>query len=99
MTNSYSGHDAPSRSRYAGAVNFLMPDGAHLVARCEARYTRERWQGMIDLGDFPRPLERGDVCHLSAVPLGELRIVIIDQLGSRRYQFVALITPDPLESL
>jgi hypothetical protein len=76
-----------------------MPDGEHFRAQCDARYTRERWQGVLNLAGLDRRLEQGDVCRLSAEPLGELRVIILDQVGSHRYEFIALVKPDPFESL
>jgi hypothetical protein len=88
-----------SRTHYNGMVDFLMPDGTHFVARCEAYFRRERWQGVINLQGVERGLEQGDVCKVSADALGELRVIIIEQVGSFRYEFIALVTPDPFESL
>jgi hypothetical protein len=87
------------RSQYDGPADFLTPDGTHLIAQCHASYRRERWQGTVQLAEFERSLERGDVCRLTCDALGELRVVILDRAGTRRYEFVALVTPDPLERL
>ncbi len=76
-----------------------MPDGEHFVARCEARFTRERWQGVVNLQGLDRRLEQGDVCKMTAAPLGELRIIILEKVSSYRYEFIALVKPDPFESL
>jgi hypothetical protein len=91
--------DGPARIRFSGPVDFLMPDGAHFIARCEARYTRERWQGVLNLSGFARGLEQGDVCRLTADRLGELRVVITEKIGSYRYEFVGLVAPDPMETI
>lgn len=89
----------PPRTHFHGPVNFLMPDGGHFMAQCEAHYTRERWQGVLSLARFERGLEQGDVCRVSAEPLGELRVIILDRVGTARYEFIALVRPDPFESL
>jgi hypothetical protein len=99
MTGRRLGEEGSPRTRYHGPADFLMPDGEHFVAQCEARYARERWQGVVNLQGFDRGLERGDVCRLSADQLGELRIIILDKTGSFRYEFIALVKPDPFESL
>lgn len=87
------------RTHYEGPVDFLTPDGTHLIARCTASFRRERWQGTIHLPEFDRRVERGDVCRVTAGDLGELRVVILDSVGTHRYEFVALIRPDPFETL
>lgn len=88
-----------SRTRFNGTVDFLMPDGAHFAAHCEARFTRERWQGVLSIPNFSRGLEQGDVCRVGSERLGELRVVILERIGSQRYEFVALVKPDPKEML
>jgi hypothetical protein len=93
------GDEGPARSRFAGPVDFLMPDGEHFKARCEARYSRERWQGVLNLSGFNRGLEQGDVCRLTADQFGELRVVITEKVGSFRYEFVGLVPPDPMETI
>lgn len=87
------------RTHYDGPVDFLTPDGTHMIGRCNASFRRERWQGTVHLPDFDRQVERGDVCRVTARDLGELRVVILDRVGTQRYEFVALVTPDPFESL
>lgn len=87
------------RTHFNGPVDFLTPDGTHILAGCEASFRRERWQGVVTLPDFSRHLERGDVCRITAGALGDLRVVILDRAGSVRYEFVALVKPDPFESL
>ena len=86
-------------THFAGPVDFLTPDGTHLSVHCEARFARERWQGVVHLRDFERRLEQGDVCRLGHEQLGSLRVVIVDTVGTQRYEFVALVKPDPFESL
>jgi hypothetical protein len=88
-----------SRTHYNGQVNFLMPDGEHFRARCEAHFRRERWQGVLNLQGLDRGLEQGDVCRISADPFGELRVIILEKVGTSRYEFVAMVKPDPFESL
>ncbi len=99
MTERTLADEGYGRAQFRGAVDFLLPDGEHLVAQCQARFTGERWQGVLDLRGLERPPEQGDVCRLSAQPLGELRIIILDKVGSFRYEFIALVKPDPFESL
>src|SRR6266536_4263248 len=72
------------RAQYRGKANFLMPDGDHFMAPCVARFTRERWQGIIDLRGLDRSLEQGDVCRLSTEAMGDLRIIILDRVGTSR---------------
>jgi hypothetical protein len=31
--------------------------------------------------------------------LGDLRIIILDKVGTHRYEFIALVKPDPYEAL
>ncbi len=99
MTGRRLEDEGRSRTNYHGFVNFLMPDGEHLRAHCDARYSHERWQGVVNLTGLDRRLEQGDVCRLSAEPLGELRVIILEETGTRRYEFIALVKPDPFESL
>ncbi|MBI2760318.1 MAG: hypothetical protein HYX51_02690 [Chloroflexi bacterium] len=84
---------------YDGPADFLTPDGEHLVVTTHASQRGEQWSGSIGLGDTGRRLEQGDVCRLTSTRFGELRVIITEQRGSRRYAFVALITPDPHERL
>ena len=86
-------------THFSGDVSFLLPDGAVELAHCDARFVRERWQGTVHLRSFSRGLERGDVCRLVGDKLGNLRVVIIDQVASKRFEFVALVKPDPFEAL
>jgi hypothetical protein len=83
---------------YSGAVDFLIPDGTPVPASCEAGFRQGRWTGVVSLHDTERRLEQGDVCHLTLRD-ESLRVIITDQVGSRRYAFIALIKPDPHESL
>jgi hypothetical protein len=76
-----------------------MPDGAHYLARCEAHFTRERWRGSLTVALADRKLEQGDVCRMSCERLGEMRIIILDKVGTNRYDFIALVQPDPMEVL
>jgi hypothetical protein len=86
-------------ARFNGSVNFLMPDGAPFRARCDAHFTHDRWRGVLTISLFDRGLEQGDVCKMSCERLGELRIIILDKVGTNRYDFIALVHPDPLEVL
>jgi len=83
---------------YHGAVEFLIPDGTPVPATCDAGFRQGRWTGVVNLGDTDRRVERGDVCQI-VLREERLRIVITDQVGSRRYSFIALIKPDPFETL
>lgn len=82
-------------STYDGSADFLTPDGSLLEVSIHAGLRGDQWSGSLSLPDEERRLERGDVCRLTAEPLGELRVIITDQRGSRRYTFVSLIRPDP----
>ena len=83
---------------YNGAVAFLIPDGTPVRAACDASFRQGRWTGVVTLQETERRVEQGDVCQLTLA--GEnLRIIITDQVGTRRYTFIALIKPDPFESL
>jgi hypothetical protein len=82
-----------------GRADFLTPDGQHMVVTVHAGLRNGRWSGSLSLPDAERRLEQGDVCRISADPLGELRVIITEQRGSRRYTFIALIDPDPRERL
>ena len=84
---------------YDGPADFLTPDGQHIVVRVHAGQRGEQWSGSLSLSDAERRLEQGDVCQLSAKPMGELRVIITEQRGSRRYAFVGMIKPDPWERL
>jgi len=85
------------RNYYSGSVEFLIPDGTPVPAKCEASFRNGRWTGVVSLADTLRRIEQGDVCQLT---LGDenLRIIVTDQVGSRRYSFIALIKPDPFEA-
>jgi hypothetical protein len=87
-----------ARNYYNGPVPFLIPDGTPVAASCDAGFRQGRWTGTVSLHETERRLEQGDVCQMT---LGDenLRIIITDQVGSRRYSFIALIKPDPFESL
>ncbi len=84
---------------YDGQADFLTPDGDHLVVSVQAGQRGGRWSGSIALRDSERRLERGDVCQLSADQIGEMRVIITDLRGAKRYDFVAMIDPDPHERL
>lgn len=84
---------------YDGQADFLTPDGDHLVVNVHAGLRGGRWAGSIALQDSERRLERGDVCQLSSERLGEMRVIITDPRGTRRYDFVAMIEPDPHDRL
>jgi len=99
MTTRRLGEDGSRANRFKGRVNFLMPDGAPFEARCDAHFTRERWRGVLTISVFDRALEQGDVCRMSCDRLGEMRIIILDKVGTSRYDFIALVQPDPLEIL
>ena len=87
-----------SRNNFSGAVEFLIPDGTPLSASCDAGFRQGRWTGTVSLKDTERRVERGDVCQLRLA--GEdLRVVVTEQVGSKRYSFIALIKPDPFETL
>jgi len=83
---------------YSGAVEFLIPDGTPVAATCDAGFRQGRWTGVVSLGETDRRLERGDVCQI-ALREERLRVIITDQVGSKRYSFIALIKPDPYETL
>jgi len=76
-----------------------MPDGQQHEVVVHARLHGGRWTGSLMLPETRRRLERGDVCQLEGGPLGELRVVITEQYGRRRYAFVGLVTPAPWERL
>ena len=99
MTSARLSGEGYGRQQFRGQVDFLMPDGEHFKARCDAHFTRERWRGVLNLQGLERPLEQGDVCRIAAKPLGDLRIIILDKVGSFRYEFIALVKPDPYEAL
>jgi hypothetical protein len=85
---------------YDGPADFLMPDGQLLSVSVSAGQRGEQWSGSLALQDTDRRLEQGDVCRLSGPPFGgELRVIITEQRGGKRYAFVSLITPDPWERL
>jgi len=86
------------RNYFSGTVDFMIPDGTPVPASCEAGFRQGRWTGVVSLGDTQRRVERGDVCQL-ALHGENLRIVITDQVGSKRYAFIALVKPDPFETL
>ena len=85
---------------FDGPVDFLYPDGTHTTAAVNAGERGGRWTGQIRLPEEDRRLEKGDVCRISHDRFdGEMRVVITDQTGTRRYAFIGLITPDPFETL
>lgn len=84
---------------YDGSAKVLMPDGQQLVVTVHASLRGGRWAGSLVLPNTERRLEQGDVCRLAGRLLGELRVVITEQFGQRRYAFVGLITPAPWERL
>ena len=84
---------------YDGPADFLTPDGEHLVVSVHAGQRGEQWSGSLALRDTERRLEQGDVCQLSGARLGELRVIITEQRGSKRYAFVSMVKPDPWERL
>lgn len=86
--------------QFDGTAAFLFPDGAHETASVNASERGGRWSGSLRLPESERKLERGDVCRLTHARFdGELRIVITEQIGTRRYAFIGLIKPDPWETL
>lgn len=84
--------------RFNGPAPFLIPDGTPVPAACDAGFRAGRWAGTVSLQETDRSLERGDVCHL-ALGAENLRVIITDVMGKKRYAFIALITPDPDEHL
>lgn len=82
-------------SVYDGPADFLTPDGDHLVVRVHAGQRGEQWTGSVALQHTERRLEQGDVCHLSAERLGDLRVIITEWRGTSRYAFVSMVKPDP----
>jgi hypothetical protein len=84
---------------YDGPADFLTPDGEHMVVSVHAGQRGDQWSGTFVLSDPERRLEQGDVCQLSADRLGDLRVIITEQRGTRRYAFVSMVTPDPFERL
>jgi hypothetical protein len=83
-----------------GAVDFLFPDGTHVLATVNAGLRQGRWSGTVRVPESKHRLERGDVCRLNHGRFnGELRIIITDVTGTRRYAFIGLIQPDPRERL
>lgn len=100
MTVRRFSEEPPNRQQFRGQVDFLMPDGEHFKAACEAHFTRERWRGVLNLKGLERSLEQGDVCRIASRQLGgELRIIILDKVATARYEFIALVKPDPFEAL
>ena len=86
--------------QFDGPVDFLFPDGMHVVATVNAGQRGGRWSGSVRLPESERRLERGDVCRLNHGRFdGELRIIITEQTGKTRYAFVGLVRPDPGERL
>jgi len=85
-------------THFNGAADFLIPDGTNVPARCDAGFRQGRWTGTISLIDSERRLERGDVCQLRLHD-EDLRVVITEQVASKRYSFIALVKPDPFETL
>lgn len=86
------------RGYYNGPVEFLIPDGTPVEASCDASFRQGRWTGWITLRNTERRVEQGDVCQMT-LDAENLRIIITDTAGTRRYSFIALIKPDPFESL
>ncbi len=86
------------RNYFNGQAEFLLPDGTPLAAKCDAGFRQGRWTGTVALVDSERRLERGDVCQLRLND-EDLRVIITEQVATRRYAFIALIKPDPYESL
>jgi hypothetical protein len=85
---------------FDGSADFLYPDGTHTVASIHAGQRGGRWTGTVRLQEAARRLERGDVCRISHDRFdGEMRVIITDQTGTLRYTFVALVKPDPWETL
>jgi hypothetical protein len=85
---------------FDGPADFLYPDGMHTTATVNASQRGGRWTGQVRLSEEDRHLERGDVCRLSHDRFdGEMRVVITDRTGTRRYAFIALVKPDPREAL
>ena len=86
------------RGYFNGRADFLIPDGTPVDASCDAGFRQGRWTGTVTLQNSERRVEQGDVCQLT---LGgeNLRVIITEQVGSRRYSFIALIKPDPFETL
>ena len=85
---------------FDGPADFLYPDGMHTTATVNAGHRSGRWTGHLRLPEEDRRLERGDICRISHDRFdGEMRIVITDQTGTRRYAFIALVKPDPWETL
>ena len=87
-----------ARGYYNGQIDLLIPDGTPVPAGCDAGYRHGRWEGTVSLGDTERRVEQGDVCHVR-LNGEDLRIIITGQVGSKRFSFIALIKPDPYESL
>lgn len=83
---------------FNGPVEVLIPDGTPVSAACDASFRQGRWTGVVTLRESERSIERGDVCHV-ALDGENMRVIITDQVGSRRYSFIALIKPDPNEML
>lgn len=84
---------------YDGPASFLTPDGQLFEATVHAGQRGEQWNGTIQLQENQRRLEQGDVCQLTAKLFGDLRIIITEQRGGRRYAFISLVRPDPGERL
>lgn len=92
------GYSHAGRNTFSGPAEFLIPDGTPVSATCDADFRHGRWSGTVSLKDTERRVERGDVCQLRLAS-EDLRIVITEQVGSKRYSFIALIKPDPFETL
>ena len=84
---------------YDGVALLLLPDGTPVEISVHAGLRGRQWRGTVSLDGSSRRLELGDVCRLSATPLGEHRVIITDPRGRGRYDFVALVQPDPWERL
>ncbi len=82
---------------FDGAAQILLPDGHLLTVSVHATRRGEQWSGVVSLQESDRRLEQGDVCHLAGGPLGDIRVIITEPRGRRRYAFISMITPDPNE--
>jgi hypothetical protein len=85
-------------NHYNGPVPFLIPDGTPVDATCEAGFRQGRWTGVVTLRNTERRVEQGDVCQMTLAD-ENLRVIITEQVATRRYSFIALIKPDPFETL
>lgn len=86
--------------QFDGPVDFLFPDGTHVIVGVSAGQRGGRWTGSLRLPEDDRRLTQGDICRLTHGRFdGEMRVVITEQIGSARYAFVGLVKPDPWETL